>query len=66
MLFDPERLKKGYATQEIADGVHYVTSGAYDAMFVKPMRVRAYTKPSHRTLTVMPRLYRRLARLQAA
>jgi len=30
MLFDPERLKKVYVTQEIADGVHYVTSGAYD------------------------------------
>ena len=34
-LFDPERLKKGYVTQEIGDGVHYVTSGGYDAMFVQ-------------------------------
>ena len=34
-LFDPERLKKGYVRQEIGDGIHYVTSGAYDAMFVQ-------------------------------
>ena len=34
-LFDPDRLKKGYVRQEIGDGVHYVTSGAYDAMFVQ-------------------------------
>jgi glyoxylase-like metal-dependent hydrolase (beta-lactamase superfamily II) len=34
-LFDPERLKKGYVTQEIGDGIYYVTSGAYDAMFVR-------------------------------
>jgi glyoxylase-like metal-dependent hydrolase (beta-lactamase superfamily II) len=34
-LFDPERLKKGYVTQQIGDGIHYVTSGAYDAMFVQ-------------------------------
>ena len=34
-LFDPDRLKKGYVTQEIGDGVHYVTSGGYDAMFVQ-------------------------------
>ena len=34
-LFDPERLTKGYVRQEIGDGIHYVTSGAYDAMFVQ-------------------------------
>lgn len=34
-LFDPERLRKGYVRQEIGDGIHYVTSGAYDAMFVQ-------------------------------
>jgi glyoxylase-like metal-dependent hydrolase (beta-lactamase superfamily II) len=34
-LFDPGRLKKGYYTDEIGDGVYYVTSGAYDCMFVR-------------------------------
>jgi glyoxylase-like metal-dependent hydrolase (beta-lactamase superfamily II) len=34
-LFHPDRLKKGYYTEEMNDGVYYVTSGAYDAMFVR-------------------------------
>lgn len=34
-LFLPGRLKKGYHVEEIGDGVYYVTSGAYDAMFVR-------------------------------
>jgi glyoxylase-like metal-dependent hydrolase (beta-lactamase superfamily II) len=29
-----DRLKKGYVTEEIGDGVYYVTNGSYDAMFV--------------------------------
>jgi len=34
-LFLPDRLKRGYHVEEIRDGVYYVTSGAYDAMFVR-------------------------------
>ena len=30
-----ERLAKGYYTEEINDGVHYVTNGFYDAMFIQ-------------------------------
>jgi hypothetical protein len=30
-----ERLKKGYVTEEIGDGVYYITNGSYDAMFVR-------------------------------
>jgi glyoxylase-like metal-dependent hydrolase (beta-lactamase superfamily II) len=37
-LFNPDRLKKGYFTEEMNDGVYYVTSGAYDAMFVRTGR----------------------------
>jgi glyoxylase-like metal-dependent hydrolase (beta-lactamase superfamily II) len=33
-LFHPERLKKGYHVEVVGDGVYYVTSGAYDAMFL--------------------------------
>ena len=33
-LFLPERLRKGYHVEELNDGVFYVTSGAYDTMFV--------------------------------
>ena len=33
--FLPDRLAKGYHREEIGDGVHYVTTGAYDAMFVQ-------------------------------
>ncbi|MDX3853451.1 MBL fold metallo-hydrolase [Streptomyces sp. AK02-01A] len=33
-LFLPDRLTKGYHVEEMNDGVYYVTSGAYDAMFV--------------------------------
>ena len=34
-LFHPDRLKKGYLVEEMGDGVYYITSGAYDAMFVR-------------------------------
>ena len=34
-LFNPDRLKKGYFVEEMNDGAYYVTSGAYDAMFVR-------------------------------
>ncbi|MFJ4922966.1 MBL fold metallo-hydrolase [Streptomyces sp. NPDC088725] len=34
-LFLPDRLAKGYHVEEINDGVHYVTSGAYDNMFIR-------------------------------
>jgi glyoxylase-like metal-dependent hydrolase (beta-lactamase superfamily II) len=33
-LFLPDRLRKGYHVEELNDGVFYVTSGAYDCMFV--------------------------------
>jgi len=33
-LVGRERLKKGYVTEEIGDGIHHVTNGFYDAMFV--------------------------------
>lgn len=33
-LFLPERIRKGYYVEEVNDGVSYVTSGAYDGMFV--------------------------------
>lgn len=33
-LFLPDRLRKGYHVEEMNDGAYYVTSGAYDAMFV--------------------------------
>ncbi|MEV6655050.1 MBL fold metallo-hydrolase [Streptomyces sp. NPDC051219] len=33
-LFLPDRLAKGYHVEEIHDGAYYVTSGAYDCMFV--------------------------------
>jgi glyoxylase-like metal-dependent hydrolase (beta-lactamase superfamily II) len=33
-LFLPDRIAKGYHVEEISDGAHYVTSGAYDTMFV--------------------------------
>lgn len=34
-LFLPDRLAKGYHVEEINDGAYYVTSGAYDTMFVR-------------------------------
>lgn len=33
-LFIPERIRKGYYVEELNDGVYYVSSGAYDGMFV--------------------------------
>jgi glyoxylase-like metal-dependent hydrolase (beta-lactamase superfamily II) len=30
-----DRIKKGYDTQQIGDGIYYVTNGSYDAMFVR-------------------------------
>jgi hypothetical protein len=47
-LFDPERLKKGYVTQEIGDGVHYVTSGGYDPMFVQTGNGVIVVQPARR------------------
>ena len=35
VLFSPDRLAKGYHTEEIAEGVHWVTSGWYDCMFIR-------------------------------
>lgn len=34
-LFLPDRIAKGYHVEEINDGAYYVTSGAYDTMFVR-------------------------------
>ena len=34
-LFAGDRLKKGYHSEEIADGVHWVTSGWYDCLFIR-------------------------------
>jgi glyoxylase-like metal-dependent hydrolase (beta-lactamase superfamily II) len=33
--FLPERLRKGYHLEELADGVYYVSNSAYDSMFVR-------------------------------
>ncbi|MFD9665061.1 MBL fold metallo-hydrolase [Rhodococcus sp. NPDC059968] len=33
-LFLPDRLEKGYHVEELNDGVFYLTSGAYDCMFI--------------------------------
>jgi glyoxylase-like metal-dependent hydrolase (beta-lactamase superfamily II) len=33
-LFLPDRLRKGYHVEELNGGVYYVTSGAYDSLFV--------------------------------
>jgi hypothetical protein len=34
-VFLPDRIQKGYHVEELADGAHYVSNGAYDAMFVR-------------------------------
>jgi len=34
-LFLEGRLKNGYHSEEIADGVYWVTSGCYDCMFIR-------------------------------
>ena len=34
-LFLEDRIKKGYHAEEIAEGVHWVTSGWYDCMFIR-------------------------------
>lgn len=34
-MFLPDRVRKGYHVEELADGVHYLSNGAYDCMFVR-------------------------------